>query len=826
VTAAAAPGAALAALVTPALAWLGAGLAAVPIVIHLLSRRRVRRVRWAAMQWLLAAMKRHQRRLRLENWLILALRVAAVALLGLALARPILSDSPIAGLGGTKRSVYLVLDNSASAEAKVDARSVLDRVKHEADRALAALGSEDSVAVVVTNDPREDASSGLDAGLLAPRQVGSEATLRAREAIALLRARHAPASWPAALARVREQVRPEDVNRTVLVVTDLQAGDWAGPQEAGSTEPAADRLREELIALLRLPARVRIVDVGGPDRRNLSVDAITVRGEHEPFAARPVELAVRVANHGTSPIEGVLLEIEVEGRPGRISRQVPPVPAADAALRVPRPGTADVQVTLPRDTFPDAGSYAVRASVRPSREDPGADALGLDSVRALALRVRSRVRVVGWAETSRTEVETGERDAAHLYLRALYGGEALPGELDTSAALAPPYAYRGARSESELRSLLLSRDRFPVDLVVLANVEPRDDRLLQALRDFVREGGGLLVFAGDRISHPDAWNSAFHTADPATRLMPYPAGPVELRARGQGDEGDPFLFDLGQRDGAHPLVSPFTNDEAANWIQRSPPQIWGRVAFVEPEGPEADPASGAPEAVVLRFAAEPGRATGPPAVLASSYGDGRTVWVATSIDNGWLARAGWLFLPVFLEEAARWLTSSPEPGLNTTVGATIEAQLPAAWTDVRFAVPGGRHVVPTRLDEETPGGRATWRLRDAGVAGVWSLSGRLPEAEADARDAALHFAVNLDPRESTLLPARAQHVLDGLPEGLDVAFVTSLSDLEEEIEEAREGDISRELLYAAVLLLLLESLLALRFGRLSVQHTEAAPEGA
>lgn len=230
------------ALLNPGLLWAGLGLAAVPIVIHLLNRRRVRRIRWAAMAWLLAAMKRNQRRLRMENWLILALRVAAIVLLGLALGRPILSDSPLAGLTGTQTSVYLLLDNSLSTEAKLDARSVLERVRHEADRVLASLGNDDSLAVLVTNDPDEDNTSGLDPVVLVPRSVGQEHALRAREAVALLRARHAPASWTRVFERLAEQMRDEDVNRQVVVVTDLQARDWVA-RDPDPIAPAAPRTR-------------------------------------------------------------------------------------------------------------------------------------------------------------------------------------------------------------------------------------------------------------------------------------------------------------------------------------------------------------------------------------------------------------------------------------------------------------------------------------------------------------------------------------------------------------------------------------------------------
>src|SRR5689334_10744202 len=70
------------------LAALGAGAAAVsvPIIIHLLNRKRFRVVTWAAMRFLLAAQKQNVRRMRLEQLLLLAVRTTIVLLLVLAMA--------------------------------------------------------------------------------------------------------------------------------------------------------------------------------------------------------------------------------------------------------------------------------------------------------------------------------------------------------------------------------------------------------------------------------------------------------------------------------------------------------------------------------------------------------------------------------------------------------------------------------------------------------------------------------------------------------------------------------------------------------------------
>ncbi|HKI18359.1 MAG TPA: BatA domain-containing protein, partial [Isosphaeraceae bacterium] len=56
----------------------GLAAAAVPLVIHLLNRRKFREVSWAAMQFLLAALRKNRRRIRVEQWLLLAIRTLVV----------------------------------------------------------------------------------------------------------------------------------------------------------------------------------------------------------------------------------------------------------------------------------------------------------------------------------------------------------------------------------------------------------------------------------------------------------------------------------------------------------------------------------------------------------------------------------------------------------------------------------------------------------------------------------------------------------------------------------------------------------------------------
>src|SRR5687767_6426136 len=101
---------------SPAFAGAGALLVGIPILIHILNRRRYKLVNWAAMDFLLKAMRKNRRRLRFEQFLLLATRCLVLLLLGLALARPTgCAEQSIAGMSGERNSLHvLVIDNSYS----------------------------------------------------------------------------------------------------------------------------------------------------------------------------------------------------------------------------------------------------------------------------------------------------------------------------------------------------------------------------------------------------------------------------------------------------------------------------------------------------------------------------------------------------------------------------------------------------------------------------------------------------------------------------------------------------------------------------------------
>src|SRR4051795_230667 len=128
-------------------------LATVPVIIHLLNRRRFQLVEWAPMKYLKLTIKTNRRRLRIEQLILLAVRTLVVILIVLAVARPVLSPNAmgswLAGSGRTTR--VIVIDDSLSMGYRADGRAAFDRAKDAARQLVSVIGAQDSVSVLTTS---------------------------------------------------------------------------------------------------------------------------------------------------------------------------------------------------------------------------------------------------------------------------------------------------------------------------------------------------------------------------------------------------------------------------------------------------------------------------------------------------------------------------------------------------------------------------------------------------------------------------------------------------------------------------------------------------
>ncbi len=332
--------------------WLAlAGAAAVPLLLHLLRRRIGARVEFPAARYLARAEQEHSAKLRLRNWLLMALRVLALLLVALAAARPV-ADVRTAAHAPT--AIAVVLDNSLSTTAVAGGRPVLDALRAEAARVLDAASATDRVWLVT-----------------ADQQVAGGSPAAVRAALARVAPLAGGGDLPGAVARAAALAQGAGAGApAVVVVTDAQATAWPRAADVGA-------------------ARTALVRAGGAAPRNRAVvDA----------AARPVrwspggEAWARLASR-----DSVTWRVLLRDSAGRDVASARGTAGPDGEVRVVmRPGAAGWlagTVSIEPDELrgDDVRHFAVLAGAPPAvRADPSAGPFVATAL--AALRQAGRVR--------------------------------------------------------------------------------------------------------------------------------------------------------------------------------------------------------------------------------------------------------------------------------------------------------------------------------------------------------------------------------------------------------------------------------------------------
>lgn len=255
---------------------LAAAALAIPLLLHLFRKREEAVRTFPALRYLKESTRERATLVRLRQLLLLALRLAALALAILAGARLVL---PLGGSDHPPAGVALIVDNSLSSARVVGERRVLD---HLVDRALAALdrtGAADRIWVLPAGEPWRPAVP-----------VGTE---RARALVRSLEPSAARANLPGAVVRARSLLEAgAPPIRQILVLSDLDRSSF--PTDA-ETEPAGD-----------LPLVVG--SLPDPLPPNRAIARVALDGGLPPRADRPVEVSVSVSG---SPVAGQALRLRV-----------------------------------------------------------------------------------------------------------------------------------------------------------------------------------------------------------------------------------------------------------------------------------------------------------------------------------------------------------------------------------------------------------------------------------------------------------------------------------------------------------------------------------
>jgi len=274
----------------------GAALVAVPFVLHLLMRRKpVKRV-FPALRFLRQRAVANRRRLRLNHILLLLLRMTAIALAAVALARPVLRGAGWLASGEGPVAAAFIFDTAPRMLLREGNRTRLEQSAAMARTLFDKLPAGSKVAVLDT--------------------AGGQAAFSPSVAAAAARIDRLDAGTPAAsLAQaiaggVRLLSGSELLRREIYVFTDCSHGGW---DDAGALDLATSHPDVSLL----------VVDVGAAEPRNFAIDAVELSADRVSTAA-PLGIGAELRRTGTDAPGAVALEIL--GADGRyVRRAVRPV---------------------------------------------------------------------------------------------------------------------------------------------------------------------------------------------------------------------------------------------------------------------------------------------------------------------------------------------------------------------------------------------------------------------------------------------------------------------------------------------------------------------
>lgn len=425
---------------------LGAGAAAIPVVLHLMMRQRPQLMEFPALRFLQAKQTSNRRTLKLRHILLLLLRMGALALLAFALARP---SSKMFGMLGEQEgpvTAVFVIDTSPRMNYTAEKQTRLDAARRFAEELLASLPPKSQIGIL-------DSSNSA-------RVYEADMTI-ARERITQLKptGRSMPlaATCESAVELLREAQYPR---KELYIFTDFSIGAWSGNR-------AGDWARRAVEGGV---AKVQFVDVGAEKPVDYSLGNIAL-SEQTLVRNRPLLVSSAVSSIGAGA-KRLIRILVVDPQTGKLTER------GVQEVDLGPDETKEVNFSI--------GSLPLGTHQGEVRIDD-ADSLPENNVRYFTVNVRSAPRILVAAPDPVVE-------------RSVYYTQAIAGRELQVNGIAPYDLFYSSYAK------LAEEDFGKYSAIVLLDPPAMADTLWQQLEAYARGGGGTALFLGP-AAQPSAFNT-------------------------------------------------------------------------------------------------------------------------------------------------------------------------------------------------------------------------------------------------------------------------------------------------------------------------------
>ncbi len=667
---------------------LAAAAAAIPVVLHMISRQKAKELPFATLRFLRISVQKTRRRKRVHDLLLMLLRMAVLILIALGLAGPTITSLANLWTGGAHSAVAIILDNSASMGIIDRDRARFETAVRAARQILDELEDGDQIALFLTGGPFEERNQ-LDYD-----------KARIDELLAQCSVSYEKADLGVKLQQARKLLDDSNIpNKQIYVLSDLQELSWETFEQNGADE--SDNAQERLAAdgtsaeprlaadgtsakpddqaPVGLDIPVIFVDCNRAPKTNVAVAGITL-GVTLPVTDVPIKISAELLNDATVEQQRHI-ELLIDGQPQATSPE----------LAIPAGGWLKYDF---EHTFKRGGVH--HGEVRLAGEDGS----GLDDRRFFSIEIDQGIPVA---------VVKPEKHEIPYLEESFYLEQALaPGRSGGWAIRTTPLVAGD----------LLSEPLAGYEVIFCVNLPAPEDDVAARLRTYVERGGNLVWICGDNVD-PEAYNRM--NRDAGDNLLPAPL--VDVRTPGAEDDRD--SWHINTLDKKHPALRILA--EPASMYQSV--LVYKHIRMATADHPEARVLAGLDDGE---------------AVLAERrVGDGRVLMLSTSAHIGW---SNLPLRPIFLPLVTRLtfnLAGAEDARHTLLAGSPLVMPVDDVSREVGVEVvpPSGETI---RLTTEDAGaGRQEFRYNDTHQVGVYRL--RLLES---ARGRQIAYSVNFDSREA------------------------------------------------------------------------------
>lgn len=735
------------------------GFASVPIIIHILNKQRYKRINWAAMEFLRLALQKVRRRIQLEELILLIIRTLIIVFLIGAFSKPYLKSSmnlPL--LTDTGKYYILVLDSTLSMNLALKGISNFQRAKETLISFLDFISKnpQNRVSIVLFKKPVEELVKEPISDFERVRQVITDITISKTSG-----------NIKKLFSKIEELVKNEREKvseKEIYFLTDLQKIHWAKVLEE-------EEFKSSIENILNANAHISIVDFGYPEYNNLTIEKL-FSNDRIVFRNTQNQFFVSIKNNSPKSTEIAKLDVIVDQ-----------LKIGDKNITLP-PLAVDNNINFTHK-FMEYGPHYIQAKL-------SSDDLLEDNVFNYVFNIPEKIDIL-IVNGNPNRIDRSKDDATylqHMINPCLRYHENTDERRKCDENVKKPYKVDVIYNDQLATSILSS-----YDLVILSNVPTIGQKELENIKSYLQDGGVVTFFLGDKINY-SSYNESLSQQSSGYIL------PCHLKSKKDyaGEDGD-IVVRISNIDVSHPIISPYKDIFkmyltsklffSGFWTMKCPEdqEDKNRVSF----------------RTILSF--NDNNAT--PFLFESSYGKGTILWFNTTANEYWNQRITQGIYISLLHKFLEYAISRKSEYFNVFVGEsfsyTVRSGSILGMLNVKTPSGSQTSISPIRIDSATN----TYLIKvednpQEGLKeqGIYEVTG-----SSAIKPVKFLIGVNVDPLEGDLQKVSVDDIKK-INQNISVIENISSSGQSNDINKSVYRNIVKALLYAVILFLFLEILLA------------------